>query len=198
MNFKLWIMSSILLSALCASELFAQDTFNPRWIALGEVAYARTWDDEGLLGKGAGLSVGLGYRLTSRLHVQALIQRIPYNRDIEYLTFDGRVLFTGLEAAFQSSKPKVRPMATIGAGVFNDDGVWIQKTIVNPSLPRVTTSSPRNYNLAAMTASGGVDFWLNERASIRTTVRFHGLLDTGDDAAPHIIIQPGIGVAWRW
>jgi hypothetical protein len=140
----------------------------------------------------------LGYRLTSRLSVQALIQRIPYYRDIDYLTFDGRVVFSGLEAAFQSNKPKVRPIATIGVGVFNDDGVWIQKTIVNPSLPRVTTTIPRHYNLAAMTASGGADFRINERASIRTTVRFHGLLDTGDDLAPHVIIQPGVGVAWRW
>jgi hypothetical protein len=192
-----WIIGSLLI-ALRAGETFAQDGSNPRWIAFGDVAYARTWDDEGLLGRGAGLSGGIGYRLTSRLHVQALIQRIPYYRDIEYLTFDGRVLFSGLEAAFQSTKPKVRPIATIGIGVFNDDGVWIQKTIVNPSVPRVTTTSNRDHNLGAMTASGGVDIRVSERASIRTTVRFHGLLNTGDDAAPHIIIQPGIGFAWRW
>ena len=92
----------------------------------------------------------------------------------------------------------MRPIATIGIGVFNDDGVWIQKTIVNPSVPRVTTTSNRDYSLGAMTASGGVDIRISERASIRTTVRFHGLLNTGDDAAPHIIIQPGIGFAWRW
>ena len=195
---RLLIIGSLLMT-LPVGEAFAQDRSTPRWIGFGDVAYARTWDDEGLLGRGAGLTAGVGYRLTSRLHVQALIQRIPYYRDIEYLTFDGRVLFGGLEMAFQSTKPKVRPIGSVGVGVFGDDGVWIQKSIFNPLLPRVVTgTSNRKYNLPAMTASGGVDVRLSDRASIRTTVRFHGLLNTGDDAAPHTIIQPGIGFAWRW
>jgi hypothetical protein len=57
---------------------------------------------------------------------------------------------------------------------------------------------PRNYTLAAMTSSGGVDFRVSDRASIRASFRFHGLLDTGDDLAPHIILQPVIGLGWRW
>jgi len=56
----------------------------------------------------------------------------------------------------------------------------------------------RSYTLSAMTISGGVDLSVSERTSIRASVRFHGLLDTGNDLAPHVIIQPGIGVAWRF
>ncbi len=41
---------------------------------------------------------------------------------------------------------------------------------------------------------------ISERASVRAGVRLHGLLQTGDgrDLAPHTIIQPAIGVAYRW
>src|SRR5262245_32144026 len=190
-------LAAVFLILLVPIESPAQNLNDSRWLVFSDVAYARTWDDEGLLGHGAGLSGGVGYRVTSRMFLQALIQRIRYHRDIEYLTFDGRVLFGAVEAAFQSANPKVRPIVTIGLGVFNDDGVWIHKPIVSPALPRVESRSPRNFNLGAMTASGGVDFRVSDRTSIRTTVRFHGLLNTGDDAAPHIIIQPGIGIAWR-
>src|SRR5688500_10803254 len=89
----------------------------PRGIAVGAVGYARTWDDEGLLGGGTALSGGIGYRLTRRLTLQAIVDRIPYDRDVEWLTFEGRVLFAGAEASFQSARPKVRPFATIGFGV---------------------------------------------------------------------------------
>ena len=33
-------------------------------VVFGEVAYARTWDDEGLLGSGASLGGGVGFRVT--------------------------------------------------------------------------------------------------------------------------------------
>ena len=49
-----------------------------------------------------------------------------------------------------------------------------------------------------MTASGGIEVPVSTHASVRAGVRFHGLLDTGDDAAPHTIIQPTIGIGWRW
>jgi hypothetical protein len=47
-------------------------------------------------------------------------------------------------------------------------------------------------------SSGGLDVRVSDRLSIRTSLRFHGLLDTGDDLAAHIILQPTIGSAWRW
>lgn len=49
-----------------------------------------------------------------------------------------------------------------------------------------------------MTASTGLDFRVSDRASVRAGMRFHGLLDTGDDLAAHIILQPAIGAAFRW
>jgi hypothetical protein len=186
------------LLALTPRVAAAQSSSDPRGVVFGDLGFARTWDDEGLLGSGASLSGGVGVRLTPRLTIQALVERIPYSRDVEWLTFDGRVLFAGVEAALQSRAPRVRPFITAGIGVFNDDGVWIQKTIVDPRQPRIENFIDRSYTLSAMTASAGIDFAVSSRASIRASVRFHGLLDTGDDLAPHTIIQPGIGVAWRW
>jgi hypothetical protein len=186
---------------VCLAPLTAAaqiDSSERRRVLFGDVGYARTWDDEGLLGQGASLSGGIGFSLTPRFAVQAIIQRIPYYRDVEWLTFDGRVLFVGAEAAFQSTKSTVRPFATAGIGMFNDDGVWIRKTTVSPTLPRVEERVKRTYTLSALTASGGIDFSISGRTSIRTSLRFHGLLDTGDDLAPHIIIQPGVGIIWRW
>ena len=167
-------------------------------MAFADVGYARTWDDEGLLGAGASLTGGFGIRLTPRLTVQGLVERLGYHRDEDWLTFDGRVIFTGVEAAFNGTGRKVRGFGTVGAGVFNDDGVAIWKTTTDPRLPRVEERFDRGYTLAAMTASGGVEVQVTSLASVRAGVRFHGLLDTGDDSAPHTIVQPSIGLSWRW
>lgn len=72
--------------------------------------------------------------------------------------------------------------------------------MIGPLLPRVQESTKQVYTLAALTMSGGVDLWTNDRASIRTGVRIHGLLQTsgGHDLAPHTIIQPLVGLAYRW
>ena len=173
-----------------------------RFVAFGDIGYARTWDDEGLLGSGASLTGGFGVRLTSRLTVQAIVDRVGYHRDEDWLTFDGRVIFTGVEAAFSSGERKVRGFWSIGGGFFNDDGSAIYKSSFDPRFPppvsRETERFDRSYTLAAMTASGGIEVPVSAHASVRAGVRFHGLLDTGDDAAPHTIIQPTIGMGWRW
>ncbi len=170
-----------------------------RIVVFGDLGRARTYDDEGFLGNGMSLTAGAGYRLTERLTIQAIAERIAYKRDISYLTFDGRVIFVGAEAAFQYGTRRVRPFWTIGAGFFNDDGIDVRKRIVDPRLPPVEDErGERHFTLAAMTASGGIDIPVAKRWSVRAGVRFHGLLDTGDDAAPHLNLQPSIGLAWRW
>ena len=47
-------------------------------------------------------------------------------------------------------------------------------------------------------SSGGVDVRLTDALSLRAGLTFHGLLDTGNDLAAHLILQPAVGVAWRW
>jgi hypothetical protein len=182
--------------ALTPAIAAAQTTsLEHRLVAFGDLGYARVFDDEGLLGTGASLSGGIGFRLTPGKTLQALVDYMPYHREAESFTFDGRVVFVGAEMAFQSNRPKVRPFVTVGVGFFDDHGSWVHKRQIDPSQG---TTGARDFTLAAMTSSGGIDVRVSEQASIRVGLRFHGLLDTGDDAAPHTIFRPSIGALWRW
>jgi len=178
----------------------AQTASQAHRIVFADVGYARTLDDEGYLGSGAATSAGVGFWVSPRWTIQATVDRIPYFRDIDYLRFDGRVIFAGVEAAFLSSNPNVRPYFTVGAGLMDDHRIWINKTTIDPRLPRVEERSDLHYRLKMFTSSTGLDFRVTERTSIRAGVRLHGLLDTGGgrDLAPHTIIQATIGAAFRW
>jgi hypothetical protein len=178
----------------------AQTASQAHWIVFADVGYARTLDDEGYLGSGAAVSAGVGFRVSPRWTIQATVDRIPYFRDIEYLRFDGRVLFAGVEAAFLSTNVTVRPYFTVGAGLMHDHRIWINKTTIDLRLPRVEERHDLLYQLRMFRSSTGLDFRISERTSIRAGVRLHGLLDTGGgrDLAPHTIIQTTIGAAFRW
>jgi hypothetical protein len=192
------LLSTLTVMLAAAMPAIAQTPSGPRGVVFAGAGYARTADDEGLLGAGAALSVGAGWRLTPGLTVQAVFDRIPYHRDEDYLAFDGRVLFIGVEAAFQSQRPRVRPFVTVGAGIMNDRKDWTHRTQIGPGQVRVESITEHEYTLAAMRSSGGVDGRLTDALSLRVGLTFHGLLDTGDDLAAHIILQPAVGVAWRW
>ena len=168
-----------------------------RFVAFGDIGIAKTADDEGVLGNGMSLSGGLGYRLTERLTVQAILERIGYDRNLDYLKIDGRVIFTGIEASWLWKPGRVQPFVTVGAGFFNDDGTWTYRS-TTPFGPRTEEVSARHYTLAAMTSSTGFEVPVSTHASVRAAFRFHGLLDTGDDLAPHMMIQGSVGLAWRW
>ena len=192
------LLSTLIAALAAATPAMAQPPTEPRGVVFASVGYARTADDEGLLGAGAALSVGAGLRVTPGLTVQAVFDRIPYHRDEDYLAFDGRVLFIGVEAAFQSQRPRVRPFVTIGAGVMNDQKDWTHRTQIGPGQSRVESVTEHEYTLAAMRSSGGIDVRLTDALSLRVGLTFHGLLDTGNDLAAHLILQPAVGVAWRW
>lgn len=106
--------------------------------------------------------VGAGVRVTTRLTLQGIVERIPYRRDVEWLAFDGRVLFIGGEVAFRSARPKVRPFVSGGAGVM-DEGTWTRKTSSGPGASRVEERIARRYRLAMMTAATGLDVRVAER-----------------------------------
>lgn len=189
----------LILGALAAGPVRA-DAQTPagRRVVFGTIGHATTADDEGLLGRGAALGVGAGLRVTDRLTVQAVFDRIPYHRDEEYLAFDGRVLFVGAEAAFQWHPSRVQPFVTIGAGVMNDEKRWTHRTPLGPGLPRNEIVTEHAHTLAAMRSSGGIDIRVSDAFGVRAGAAFHGLLGTGDDLAAHLILQPFAGLVWRW
>ena len=195
------IRVAILSAGLCLAPVpgLAQPSSPDRLVAFADIGFGQTADDEGVLGKGAIVAAGVGMRITDRLTLQALVDRVAYHRDETWLEFDGRVIFTGVEAAFHySPSSRVQPYWSIGGGFFNDDGTAVWKTQFNPLQPYSEERFDRRYTLAAMTASGGIEVPIARQASVRAGVRFHGLLDTGDDAAPHLMLHPTVGMSWRW
>jgi hypothetical protein len=186
------------LLCVCGSRAAAQPAPEPAWIAVADVGYATTLDDEGLLGRGAALSLGVGRRMTPRLTIQAVFDRIPYHRNEDYLEFDGRVVMGGVEVAFQSSRPRVRPFMTVGVVFGNDRKLWTHKTQIGPAQFRADSITEHEYSVAMTRFAGGLDIRVSERASIRASLRWHGLLNTGQDLAAHNIVTPTIGAAWRW
>lgn len=181
-----------------AASAQAQDTDAPRRVGFADVAYARTWDDEGLLGSGGAVSGGAGYRVSERWTLQALVSRVPYTFNREYLTIDGRYVFAGVEAAFRSRRETFRPIFTVGAGMMNDDSTWRYRRRNEPGLPDTVDVTDHHYTLSMFTMSTGMDFRVSDRTAVVARLRMYGLLDTGDDLAPHTSIQPGIGVTYRW
>ena len=130
-------LASVAFLLVLPASAGAQAADAARVSAFASVGYASTWDDEGLLGRGASVAGGAGYRVTRRLWVHAMVERVPYHRDVEWLTFDGRVLFAGVEGSFQSQRKTTRPYVTFGYGIADNNGVWIQKTLVAPGQPRI-------------------------------------------------------------
>jgi hypothetical protein len=91
----------------------------------------------------------------------------------------------------------VRPYVTFGYGVADNDGVWIQKTVIAPGLPRVDERVALDGTFRAATFSGGLDFRVGDRTSIRAGVRLyaiHGKVDID----PFTIISPTVGAVFRW
>jgi opacity protein-like surface antigen len=191
-------LTIMLVPALALAQTPALAAAEPRYVVEGGAGFGTTWDDEGLLGRGLGVSGGAGIRLTPRLTVLGFVDRIAYYRDVEWLTFDGRVVFAGAEANMRFRRAGMSPYVTVGAGMLNDSGVWIQKNQAGPSAPRTAERIDRNGTAATMTASGGVEIPVSEHTSIRGALRFYGLLDTGEDLFPHTILQPIVGIVFRF
>jgi hypothetical protein len=161
------------------------------------VGVASTYDDEGLLGRGTNVSGAVAYRLTPRLTLGLRVDRIPYYRDVEWLTFDGRAIFAGVEGIFQSRHPRVRPYITFGYGVLRNDGTWVQKRVLGPGLSRVEDRVSLEGTFGSVTVSGGLDVPVGARTSIRTSLRIYAV-EGRVDIDPFTIITPQVGVAHRW
>lgn len=184
----------MLCAMLLPMDVLAQTTpvqaDGSRYVAMAGAGFGTTWDDEGLLGRGPGVSAGAGVRVGQHLSIVVLADRVSYYRDVEWLTFDGRIVFVGAEADARLGSRRVAPYLTFGAGVLNDSGVWIRKTQTGPSQPRVDERIERTGSRATMTGSSGIDIRVSPRMSLRGGIRLYGLLDTGDDLFPHVVIQP--------
>lgn len=128
----------MLCAMLLPMDVLAQTTpaqaDGSRYVAMAGAGFGTTWDDEGLLGRGPGVSAGAGVRVGQHLSIVVLADRVSYYRDVEWLTFDGRIVFVGAEADARLGSGRVAPSLTFGGGMLNDSGIWIRK-VQRRSLP---------------------------------------------------------------
>lgn len=192
----------LLCAALLPVDVFAQSSpaaaGDSRYVAMAGAGFGTTWDDEGMLGRGLGIAAAAGVRVRRQISVVVLADRVDYYRDVEWLTFDGRSVFVGAEADATLGSGRVAPYLTFGTGMLNDSGIWIRKVQTGPSQARVEERIERTGSKATMTGSGGLDIRVSPRMSLRGGLRFYGLLDTGDDLFPHVVIQPSATAVVRF
>ena len=184
----------VLVLVLTPRTAAAQTRERASVVVVAGTGFATTWDDEGLLGRGPAVSGGAGVWLTQHVALIAFVDRVSYYRNVEWLTFDGRTLFGGVEASMRFSLGRTSPYITAGAGALNDSGVWLRKVQTGPSSSAIEERIDRTGSRATMTVSSGLDVAVASRVSVRGGVRFYGLLDTGDDSFPHIGVQPTVSV----
>ena len=198
MKRMLVMLAIVLVPGRLAAQPAQESTPEPRFVVQAGAGYGTTWDDEGLLGRGLGVAAGAGVRVAPRLTIVGFVDRVRYYRDVEWLTVDGRAIFAGAEASLRFSRQGTTPYVTAGVGVLNDSGIWIRKDTAGPSQPRMDDRIDRAGSAATMTASGGLEIPVSRRAAVRAGARFYGLLDTGDDLFPHVMIQPAAALVLGW
>jgi hypothetical protein len=198
---KLLFLCLVLVLVFTPGETAAQSLRHDasrRLVVVAGTGFGTTCDDEGLLGRGPAISGGVGVWLTERIALMAFVDRVSYYRDVDWLTFEGRTLFGGVEASVRFSSGRTSPYVSGGAGVLNDSGIWLRKVQTGPSSSRIEERIDRTGSRATMTVSCGLDVAVASRVSVRGGVRLYGLLDTGDDLFPHIGLQPTVGVLVRF
>jgi hypothetical protein len=154
------------------------------------VGYGRTWDDEGLLGDGAAVSVVVGFDLTPRVTARAVVDRLPYESDREWLRISGGATFVGGEAIFHLGGSSARPYLIGGMGMLSHSDEWWWK--------QDDRQYDRSGHLAATSLGAGVDIFLSSSLSVGPDLKLYAKLAGATDLDPHIIVRPGVNVVWRW
>lgn len=121
--------------ALAPASAAAQPA--PRFTAGTSVHFARSWDDESMLGGGAATEGRFGVRLTPKTQVEFVVNRIPYERRFESgVATEGRSIFTGLMLKYDVTRGAARPYVLAGYGLNNHQG-----TRTSPGSPQFHTST---------------------------------------------------------
>src|SRR5687767_8023473 len=113
----LWMFAIAWLPAPLMAQSAVSSTVEPRYGVMAGTGFGTTLDDEGLLGRGIGLSAAAGVCVGQRFTILGLVDRVSYYRDVEWLSFDGRIVFGGAELSARLGDGRTRPYVTFGAGV---------------------------------------------------------------------------------
>lgn len=116
------IAASALFALVLAPALAVAQSAD-RFTAGTSVHYARTWDDESMLGGGAATEGRFGVRLTPKTQVEFVVNRIPYERRFDSgVATEGRSVFTGLMLKYDFTRGAARPYVLAGYGLNNHRG----------------------------------------------------------------------------
>jgi hypothetical protein len=163
-----------------------------------DVGAATTWDDEGLLGRGATVAGSVAIAATDRLTVRAVFDRVPYYRDTSWLRFDGHFDFIGAEVERRFRRGTVQPFVSGGGGVVRFSDTWLQKSGGGPFTPPVADSVlPRSGRYGAAVAGTGLDIAISPRLSLRPQFKVY-LMGPESDLHPAMSLKPSMGVSLRW
>jgi hypothetical protein len=158
---------------------------------------ATTWDDEGMLGRGAAIEGHVAVAVNDRVTIRGVFDRVPYYRDTSWLRFDGSFDFFGgeLERRFRSGT--VQPFILGGGGVVRFSDIWIQKNRGSPLAPGTGALYSRTGIFGAAVAGTGLDIAISPRISIRPNLKVYMMMPD-NDLFPAMSVRPGVGLTMRW
>ena len=163
-----------------------------------DVGAGTTWDDEGMLGRGAAIAGHVAVSLTDRVTIRGVYDRVPYYRDTSWLRFDGRFDFMGAEVERRFGRGTAQPFVSGGAGIVTFSDTWLHKNSGGPLAPSLAgTTSSRSGTYGAVVAGSGVDIALSPSMSLRPHVRIY-MMGPDSDLHPALSLRPGVGLTMRW
>jgi hypothetical protein len=162
-----------------------------------DLGAATTWDDEGLLGRGAAVGGHVSVDLNDHLTVSGVLDRVPYRRDTSWLRFDGQFDFMGAELEHRFGGTAVQPFVVGGIGVVHFSDTWVQKLGGPLQLSATQAINERHSTYGGAVAGAGLDISLSSRVSLRPALRVY-MMNPRSDLHPTMSVRPGVGLTMRW
>ncbi len=184
----------------------------PRISVFGGIGYNSQWDDESRLGQSYAASGGVGYRLTSRLWVEGLVNRLEHRRDLVYFavtndaagnpiatpapaTLRGSATYLMGQVRYLFSTSRVQPYVAGGLGVMHYSGNgWGAVFPAVEGQPRA--ASGVSTTSRAMSGSGGLDIRLTGRTTIGPYVGV--LLSNAGETGTKNALHGGVRLTVGW
>jgi hypothetical protein len=178
----------------------------------GSVGYNGQWDDESRLGQSVAVSGGVGYRITRRLSIEALVNRLEHRRDLLFYTvthdaagnpiatpapatLTGGATYVLGQVRYVFSTSRVQPYVAGAFGVMHYSGKgWGAVFPPEPGQPR--PAGGVSATTTAKGASGGVDFRVTPRMTIGPY--FGLLMSNNDESGTKNALHGGVRIGFGW
>jgi len=182
-----------------------------RVAVFGTLGYNGQWDDESRLGQGVGSSGGVGYRLTRRLWIEGVVNRLQHRRDLLFYqvnegptgpsatpypaTLTGSATYLLAQVRYVFSASRVQPYVAGAFGLMHYAGNgW------GAVFPPVPGAAPPTAGVSATTAAKGVAGGFDVGVAGRLTVGpYFGLLMSDNDrGGTKNVLHGGVRLGFVW